>query len=518
MTRVYFLTGSETKMAHARYLASAFDVEIVRLTDYGKSYDEPRLEDRAALLEASFNDAFERVKKRRSKIEDVIFFLEDTSVIVNALSSKSKEVPGTDIKYWMDGMTFVNLNRLIKRRSRKVSVRSDVLLYVGEIGGSGKSFRQFTSKVKGSLPKRELIAETQSLYPWLDSKTFNRWFIPEGAVLPLSMLNIKEADKFDFRAGSILAALNFLHEKGIIKKKPRLHVTQATFDFLRPTILVVCGYPCSGKTTLGEILAARYGFYYLEASDFMHYEYQKLHGLNPTISLEKFAADALKSRPGIVVESLAVEIKSSHANAIAITGFRSPQEVRLLRQHFSSTHNISVLWVDAPAYSRFERSNKRRREDAVETFEKFEDRDHFQGEMGLVEIGSGKLDFNIINDKTIPHFEQQATNALRIPQIGLSDFIISKERPKDLFLAIAYSLIETEKRADWLTTTEIAKVVNAAYPESGLTVHKDNVSRFFNYRPSPYFRTKGGPANRFKLSNSGYAKAVYSMMEKGVLV
>jgi hypothetical protein len=56
------------------------------------------------------------------------------------------------------------------------------------------------------------------MYPWLDNKTFNKWFV-DGYSQPISMLAIAEADQHDFRAQAFRNMLAFLEQHKIINRR-----------------------------------------------------------------------------------------------------------------------------------------------------------------------------------------------------------------------------------------------------------------------------------------------------------
>ena len=101
MTDLTFVTSNQTKLAHARYLCRDYHVNILSYKKfyYGIGYDEPRIYDRKQLLTASFYDAAARWKRNVSGSEGRIFFIEDTSMRLDALSDDENERPGVDVKY-----------------------------------------------------------------------------------------------------------------------------------------------------------------------------------------------------------------------------------------------------------------------------------------------------------------------------------------------------------------------------------------------------------------------------------
>src|SRR5688572_26218597 len=129
MVEIIFLTSSSIKLAHARFLCRNYTVRISKQRHYGVTYEEPRGPDREAILEASVRDAYARLKKSLSSAEEKFAIIEDTSVIIDALSTE-KEFPGVDVKYWMQENTFAMLNKELKKHgnNRRSSVRSDIVL------------------------------------------------------------------------------------------------------------------------------------------------------------------------------------------------------------------------------------------------------------------------------------------------------------------------------------------------------------------------------------------------------
>ena len=136
MTDITFITSNQTKLAHARYLCRDYNVNILHYKKlfYGKGYEEPRVDDRTLLLTESFNNAVSRWKKHFSGNNGRLFFIEDTSVKIDALSDEDNEIPGVDVKYWMQGMDFEKLDHELKNRgnNRKCSVSSHIMLFLTE--------------------------------------------------------------------------------------------------------------------------------------------------------------------------------------------------------------------------------------------------------------------------------------------------------------------------------------------------------------------------------------------------
>lgn len=134
MTDITFITSNLTKLAHARYLCRNYQVNILHYKKffYGVGYEEPRIYDRKQLLAESFKDTVARWKKNVTECDNRLFFIEDTSVKIDALSESENEVPGVDVKYWMRKINFNLLDQELRKKgnNRKCSVTSHVMLFL----------------------------------------------------------------------------------------------------------------------------------------------------------------------------------------------------------------------------------------------------------------------------------------------------------------------------------------------------------------------------------------------------
>ncbi|HEY1174388.1 MAG TPA: non-canonical purine NTP pyrophosphatase [Verrucomicrobiae bacterium] len=515
MKPLHFITSNRTKLEHARYLALRHGIQVRGKRYYGIAYSEPRSSNRTDLLKKSYEDALARWT-RTSGGRDGFFFIEDTSVIVHALS-ENEEVPGVDVKYWMQSTSFPMLDSLLKPSgNRAVTVRSDVILHMPKAFADAHNLdpvQQFTGKTTGRIVEREIPIETNLLYPWLDGKTFNKWFIPDGQSLPLSCLSIEEADRYDIRKDSIGAMYNFLLENRALEfevssRQPR---TIGFLPGLFPPILAICGLPCAGKTTLGKHLSLKHGYFHIEASDFMRKAFYERHGLDSTLSIERFAEEALKATPDIVASQIIEEVTKSHVERIIITGFRSPGELVSFRKQYFGPLQFECWYISSNQEVRFDRSIKRARTDAAESFAAFKKRDAVQNRMGLDKIRKDAKLKTIENVNTIRDFIKKCEREFDIGTFQPVTLIEQppEERPTSLEEAILIGmLLATRQGKNDLSTTQIAHFLNELFKSHSQT-SKNNVSRYFNFKYSPYYKlSKIDGVNRYELSATGYSKAI----------
>lgn len=511
MVEIVFFTSNPIKLAHARYLCRDYAVGIVgfREKTFGANYEEPRIYDRADLIQRSYQDALQRWKRFVSENEQKLFFLEDTSVIIEALS-KEREVPGLDVKYWMKETDFASLDETLGNlgNDRRCRVRSDLVLHLPPELRSvnlDSRYRTFTSFSFGNIVDRERHFETNLLYPWLDNKTFNKWFVPEGCREPISLLAIEEADKHDFRAGAFRQMLDFLESRGAIQKR-QTSPKQYQLEAAAP-LFVICGPSCAGKTTLAEHLADSYGYYHIEASDFMYRSYYQRHGVSSTVPIGDFAEQALKDQPEIVAQQVIEDIRANRPLAAVITGFRSPNELSWFQAHYDGHQPVMPVFIDATPKIRFERSCLRGRETTQDTWERFERRDRQQISMGLGELAE-MIRPDLIKNEGSPEtfFNEFAARYLSgwpFPEsIGMT--LLNAGELEKLILK---ALLKQWPDRNYFTTTEIAHLINDNQPADQLR-SKNNVSRYFNQRFYPYYEIKLIDGKRkYRLSNTGYGKA-----------
>ena len=519
MTDLTFVTSNQTKLAHARYLCRDYHVNILSYKKfyYGIGYDEPRIYDRKQLLTASFYDAAARWKRNVSGSEGRIFFIEDTSIRLDALSDDENEVPGVDVKYWMKSTNFEKLDAELKKHgnNRKCSVTSHIILFLTEDlkkkSGISDDYKVFASTAYGSVTEKEHNFDTNILYPWLDNKTFNKWFVPKGYDVPVSMLDIESADAGDFRKVAFMQMLSFLKTYGAIENKRKIP-NQLSFEFYDS--FIVCGRTCSGKSTLGKHLVDDYGYYHIEASEFMTHKRLDTHGIRSKVDKHLFAAEVLKTEPVFVVNRLIEYMYRNHINdRFVITGFRTKNEIQDFLMKFHA-ERIKLVFVNTSFEERFRRWKLRQREQDVYTEERFGDIDRVQDSMGIGEVANMQGIIPLSNDTTevTDIYKCFAKKFLRNQKKEHANIInkelryvkISLERAILITLALEFR----KDQSHWYTTTEIAHLVNNYFKL--IKRNKNNVSRYFNQAFYVYYEVQCvNRKNRYRISPIGYSEAIY---------
>jgi len=487
MIEIVFISSSRTKFAHIEYFLEGSKYYIAPQKNYGIGYNEPRIYDRNQLLKESYVDAKKRFEKSVGNAENKFFILEDTSVIIDALSDEKNEIPGLDIKYWMKEHTFDDIDKLLKvhNNNRKCIVRSDILLHLPY--KLQKKYNQeyiiFTGMEEGFICKQEKYFDINPLYPWLDNKTFNKWFVPidyEKQDISISQLEIENATRYDFRCQAINQMIDFLNKEDLTEFNKDRKVSYIPTLFDASTFLLL-GSTCAGKSTLADYMAKKYKYYHIEASDFMYLEYYRRHGVNPNVSIGDFAQKALEDNPTIVAKQVVEFCNKLGSIPIVISGFRTLKEVKYFQNHHLK--NIKSVYIDTERDIRYERCKKRNRSDAALTIDKFKKKDAQQYAMGVTVLEKEIKD-KLYNNGTFEEYYE-------IFEMSFNDLVKSypNEKIKSIyemrledFILIALS----DNVGKFYTTTEIAKLINKKFsymkPKS-----KNNVSRYFNQFFHPYY-------------------------------
>lgn len=513
-----FITSNVVKLAHFETISrrSGFKLFGFRKKTFYASYREPRLEDRELLLAESYKSALSQWN-RAGLSENDFFFLEDTSVTIDALSTV-REVPGVDIKYWMRETTFDDLDRELKSlgTNRKVTVRSDILLHIPprirELTHAPRPYVQFTGCSEGTIIDREIVFSTNPIYPWLDNKSFNKWFVPIGETIPFGMLSLEASRTHDFRKKAFDHMADYLRKLGygrseanlptpIQEELPRLHA--------RPPTFIICGPSCAGKTTLATHLVQNFGYMHFEASDFMRIVFYERLGFSSDVEIGEFAKSILKDQPWIVAEQILEHLEPFLSTPLVITGFRSPDELDYFVKHYPDPEIVQGIFVDAPFQVRYERSVKRHRSDSAASKRSMRAKDRQQNEMGLLAFKK-RPDFKLMKNTLTKaayykNLKSLFTDSLPRP-ITRHHFMKSPPAAlPPLEQVVIFTMGEQLKRNQYASSTEIAHLINSNNPRQFRTA-KDNVSRYFNQSIHPYYDVDiVGRRKSFRLSQTGQA-------------
>ena len=523
MFELVFISTNHTKLAHFRHIAKRFGIRVTffRRKTFLASYVEPRIGNRDKLLAESYSSAREQWEKSGLTQSRALFFFEDTSVRIDALSEQS-ETPGVDVKYWMRQMSFSKLDSQLLNMSnqRSARVRSDIVLSLPlglkMEGEKNSDFKVFSAEIAGSIVGAEVMFDTNLACPWLDNKSFNKWFVPDGETLPLGALSIDAADKHDFRYEAFSKIGDWLRENALI---PAVNPAQRKqlelpLDSTNLSGVVICGPSCAGKTTLAEYIRREYGWYHFEASDFMYRAMYERNGPDNPHAIADFAQKALVDEPDIVSSQILEYVHRRPNVPFVVTGFRAPEEAGHFLGGLPASAEVLIVYLDATANLRFGRYLTRKREVSIPR-EAFDRRDAHQLAMGLSRM-CNELEFIPVenNDTETAMFDKfnnliNSHHLLVRKLANATPALAHAAKAHPLETSILLSLLDYESPDEYFTTADVAKLINRAGQPTGVQKSKDNVSRYFNQDYYPFFEMAIEKKKRkYRLSSTGRSEAI----------
>lgn len=173
---IYFYTTSIEKYFHAKLVFERNGLELKYFVSKTDEYQE----NHHLSTKTNLTNALLEIKERIGS--NSYFFVEDTSIRIEALSSKDKDFPGQKVKEWFGNTDFESLDQQLKSKgnNRQAIVKSDIALNVP--GLADPVF--FSGASKGHVAEIPPIYKPSRRYPWLTPYTFNGWFIPRGKRKP----------------------------------------------------------------------------------------------------------------------------------------------------------------------------------------------------------------------------------------------------------------------------------------------------------------------------------------------
>ncbi len=398
---VYFYTSNIEKFLQAR---AVFDKAGLILKHY-KSSTDPYSEDYDLGKKGLLGRAIDEVSKTLGASS--LFFVEDTSIRIDALSDDNGDFPSLAAKEWFANTSFSELDSELKSHgnNRTATVKSDIALYV-------PSLRRpvfFEGETAGRIADAPPSFDASSRHPWLTPYTFNGWIIPNGADIPLGQMSFEESWRYDFRVEALLKLLDRLEEyTAALNLSSQTYSRRTSKDpdqqlDLIPTdkrAFIIVGRTCAGKTTMGEHLAAHHDFRFIEASSVLrtlgHQDSERLS--NPI----EFAQSILEEHGAdIVARKVLALLDDNIPDRLAITGFRTIEELECMLQ---AIPHAQVVFVEASERTRFERHIRRARADEKTSIDQFSRMDIEQWQFGLLRVAEGFADIKVTNEAEIKDY------------------------------------------------------------------------------------------------------------------
>ena len=345
-----------------------------------------------------------------------LFFVEDTSLRIDALSSAEEDFPGLAVKEWFAGTTFelVNAELPKDRTSRQATIKSDIALHVPGL----EDPVTFHGETQGVIAATAPAFEENPYYPWLTPNSFNGWFIPDQSVRRLGEMSLEESWNYDFRVRALTALVSRLEEYAAVLNAPRdcyTTVPLISSSAIQPSLfrsrgqaLIVVGGTCAGKTTFGLIAQREIqNLKVIEASDVLR---SFMRRGDSQMSPFEFAKHILTEHgPDAVARKLLQMYRLNDVSDFSITGFRTIEELETIR---SLRPELQVVLIESSGRTRYARHLARARGPAM-SYKEFLANDAAQWEFGLLRVAEDFADIRITNEGSLDDYRGQVVSVLR---------------------------------------------------------------------------------------------------------
>jgi dephospho-CoA kinase len=340
-SNLYLVTSNPVKIAHYEYIFDALRLPLRTyskpLLGYTEQHDIPPVESlRQSVIHAS------------ATLKHLgLFFIDDSSFLLRALSDAHCEVPGLRTKDFLNKHTTVeSLQRCLEACGNDAS--AEIVSRIG-LNVPGTPFPDvFEGRTGGAILAQPPPFPFTGV-PWLSEVSPANFFVPRGESVPLSCLGVEKALRYDTRLKAVLCLLYRIDQllafsafRSVVLRKQR-RTPPAQRMLFSPYVLVLSGYSGAGKTTSREHLAKAYGLQTVEESDVVRSQAERLgecdsdlsdivdwivseHG--PTCFIDEVMRTAIDLRRGLAV----------------ISGVRNPAEIEFLR----GMCNCFVVFLDVP--------------------------------------------------------------------------------------------------------------------------------------------------------------------------
>lgn len=491
---ITFFTSSRAKFSQALAL---FDIAGLRLShraQEARPYDESYSGTKEELLGGAIREI-----QRRGGASASFFFVEDTSIRIDALSAADADYPGLEAKEWFANTTFDALDHVLQASgNRRCVVKSGIGLSVPGLAEPIFFHGETSGTVVESLP----TAKENVFYPWLSPNSFNAWFIPDGADKTLSEMSFEESLRFDFRVFSITQLLDRLEEYSLIlnlspgsfvRRQQNSRDQAALFSVAEPVLLIV-GPTCAGKTTFGINVQQTLDWTFVDASSIVKVMRDER---GATERIGKFASSLLEAEGSdIVARYIAENLVRDGSEPTVITGFRTIEEVEFFRETYQ---DVRVVSVSAPQRLRYERYVRRNTRD-VRSFAQFQQTDEEQHLLGLLRVADELADVRVENVYSEEEYASQIAKVLGVRGAAARGVTHVERRLEREKSQLYRCLLVLRRVGRPLTTQELSALSGES------TILHNNVNKMLKRYPELARRQESPGANvRYSITERGLA-------------
>jgi len=178
------------------------------------------------------------------------------------------------------------------------------------------------------------------------------------------------------------------------------------------TILAVIGQNGSGKDEVVKYLNRRYGIPLLSTGEMVR-QIAAEKGIEPTRpNLQQISEEYFREKGrGCFVRLMVEQIKKNGWPTAGITGIRSPEDVKILKDAFGKDFFLFSVYVTDPKV-RFQRMTRRAEERDPASYEQFLANDRREEEIFHISQAARLADVSLNNDGTLEELHQQVEEVI----------------------------------------------------------------------------------------------------------
>ncbi len=180
---------------------------------------------------------------------------------------------------------------------------------------------------------------------------------------------------------------------------------------MQKIIIGLAGDIASGKDTVWQYLAERYGAAHFECSDVLKDTLNRLH---LPIVRENLAnlGEGFRATFGedILVRTLVHDVEQCDTGLIVVSGIRKLGELELLRE----LSGFRLMFIDVSLRIRYERIVRRgqKADDRMKTYEEFERDNQHAADSDVARLKS-LADFVVVNESSVEELQRQLDEVIR---------------------------------------------------------------------------------------------------------
>lgn len=336
---IMFVSHNIAKIAHFMDIFDRFQLPLrtykSKIREYNESYN--RSSDDALLY------SIEAVKRDLGHLG--MFFIEDSTITINALSTETKKIPGLATKEFFQNYDFDNIDRMIKAHGndRTVTLSSKLCL---NIPGSVEP-EIFSAELKGKFLENQCQATSKEVPVWINNTPFASYFVPDGKDKPFIQLTQKELNETDIRFKAAkklffrLKQFSAIYENRLlfIRNKPVVKESNQNKLFI-PPLIIISGHTSSGKTTVSSYLKKEFNLGHIEESSAVTSEISLFPNSDRKASIDKIVE---QFGPLHFIKKAIKDIHPNRIKPFCISGVRTLVEVDYLKKHYPFS---VLLYID----------------------------------------------------------------------------------------------------------------------------------------------------------------------------